>query len=216
MTESLRENIYKNIRDDIMQGKLLPGQRLVESMLVERFKVSRSPIREALRRLESEGMITFEHNKGITVSRLSGQEIEEIYNLRWLLESYATHLSAERATRNDVTYLKNLNSKLKTAAKNYDLMSWIHNNVLFHDFLSENSGNGNLTQVLSTIKRRVYRYHYMIIRIPGHFKTYLDQHEGILRACENNDGKSAERYMKAHLQTIKRVLIDYLDKFPGF
>jgi len=114
-------------------------------------------------------MITLEHNKGITVSRLSSQEIEEIYNLRWLLESYAARLSAERATKNDVAYLKDLNSKLKAAARNYDLMSWIQNNVLFHDFLSENSGNGNLTQVLSTIKRRVYRYHYMIIRIPGHF-----------------------------------------------
>ena len=216
MTESLREKIYKDIRNDIMQGKLLPGQRVVESVLVERFKVSRSPIRESLRRLESEGMITLEHNKGITVSRLSSQEIEEIYNLRWLLESYAAHLSAERATKNDVAYLRDLNSKLKAAAKNYDLMSWIHNNVLFHDFLSENSGNGNLTQVLSTIKRRVYRYHYMIIRIPGHFKTYLDQHEGILKACENKDGKGAERHMKAHLQTIKRVLIDYLDTFPGF
>jgi DNA-binding GntR family transcriptional regulator len=216
MTESLREKIYKDIRDDIMQGKLLPGQRVVESVLVERFKVSRSPIRESLRRLESEGMITLEHNKGITVSRLSSQEIEEIYNLRWLLESYAAHLSAERATKNDVAYLKDLNSKLKAAAKNYDLMSWIHNNILFHDFLSENSGNGNLTQVLSSIKRRVYRYHYMIIRIPGHFKTYLDQHEGILKACENKDGKGAEKHMKAHLQTIKRVLIDYLDKFPGF
>ena len=216
MTESLREKIYKDIRNDIMQGKLLPGQRVVESVLVERFKVSRSPIRESLRRLESEGMITLEHNKGITVSRLSSQEIEEIYNLRWLLESYAARLSAERATRNDVAYLKDLNSKLKAAARNYDLMSWIQNNVLFHDFLSENSGNGNLTQVLSTIKRRVYRYHYMIIRIPGHFKTYLDQHEGILKACENKDGKGAERHMKAHLQTIKRVLIDYLDTFPGF
>lgn len=199
-----------------MNGKLFPGHRLVESTLVERFKVSRSPIREALRQLESEGLITLERNKGITVSKLSIQEIGEIYILRWLLESYAAHLSAERATRNDVKHLKDLHDKLKTAAKNYDLMSWIHNNILFHDFLSENSGNSNLNKVLNTIKRRVYRYHYMIVRIPGHFKTYLDQHEGILRACENNDGKSAEKYMKLHLQTIKKVLIDYLNKFPGF
>lgn len=216
MTETLRERIYKNIRDDIMQGKLVPGQRLVESMLVERFKASRSPIREALRQLESEGIITFERNKGITVSRLSNQEIEEIYRLRWLLESYAAHVSAERASKKDVMYLKNLHGKLKTAVKNYDLMDWIHNNILFHDYLIENSGNGNLIQVLTNIKRRVYRYHYMIVRIPGHFKTYLEQHEGILRACENNDGKSAEKYMKAHLQTIEKVLIDYLNKFPGF
>jgi len=216
MTESLREKIYQGIRDDITYGKLLPGQRLVESMLVERFKTSRSPIREALRQLESEGLITFERNKGITVSMLTTQEIDEIYNLRWLLESYAAHLSAERATRKDVAYLKDLHGKLKVSAKNSDLLSWIHNNILFHDFLSGNSGNSNLQQVLTTVKRRVYRYHYTIVRIPGHFKAYLEDHEGILRACELNDGKMAEKYMKAHVQTIKKVLIDYLNKFPGF
>jgi len=216
MTESLREKIYQGIRDDITYGKLLPGQRLVESMLVERFKTSRSPIREALRQLESEGLITFERNKGITVSRLTIQEIDEIYSLRWLLESYAAHLSAERATRKDVAYLKDLHGKLKVAAKNSDLVNWIHNNILFHNFFSENPGNNNLQQVLTMIKRRVYRYHYMIVRIPGHFKTYLEHHEGILRACELNDGKMAEKYMKAHVQTIKKVLIDYLNKFPGF
>jgi DNA-binding GntR family transcriptional regulator len=185
-------------------------------MLVERFKTSRSPIREALRQLESEGLITFERNKGITVSRLTIQEIDEIYSLRWLLESYAAHLSAERATRKDVAYLKDLHRKLKVAAKDSDLVKWIHNNILFHDFFSENPGNNNLQQVLTMIKRRVYRYHYMIVRIPGHFKAYLEHHEGILRACELNDGKMAEKYMKAHVQTIKKVLIDYLNKFPGF
>jgi DNA-binding GntR family transcriptional regulator len=188
----------------------------VESMLVERFKTSRSPIREAVRQLESEGLITFQRNKGITVLRLTIQEIDEIYTLRWLLESYAAHLSAERATRKDVAYLKNLHGKLKLSAKNSDLLSWIHNNILFHDFLSENSGNSNLQQILTTVKRRVYRYHYTIVRIPGHFKAYLEDHEGILRACELNDGKMAEKYMKAHVQTIKRVLIDYLNRFPGF
>ncbi len=216
MKESLREKICQTIRDDITYGKLFPGERLVESKLVERFKTSRSPIREALRQLESEGLITFERNKGITVSKLSIQEIDEIYRLRWLLESYAAHLSAERATRSDVAYLKDLHGKLKVAARNSDLLSWIHNNILFHDFFSGNSGNSNLKQVLSTIQRRVYRYHYLIIRIPGYFKAYIEHHEGVLRACELNDGKMAEKYMKAHIQTIRTVLIDYLNKFPGF
>jgi DNA-binding GntR family transcriptional regulator len=216
MTESLREKIYQSIRDDIACGKLFPGERLVESMLVERFKTSRSPIREALRQLESEGLISFERNKGITVSKLSIHEIDEIYSLRWLLESYAAHLSAERATKNDVAYLRDLHGKLKTAAKNSDLLSWIQNNILFHDFFSENSGNSNLHQVLSTVKRRVNRYHYMIVRIPGHFRVYIEQHGGLLRACELNNGRMAEKYMKAHIQTIREVLLDYLNKFPRF
>ena len=216
MNISLREKIYQKIKDDITYGRLLPGERLVESRLTEENRASRSPIREALRQLETEGLIKFERNKGITVSKLSPVQVEEIYTLRWLLESYAARLSAEKATKGQIKYLRNLHQKLKKATKSSDLTRWIHNNILFHDFFSENSGNSNLHQVLDTLKRRVYRYHYTIVRIPGHFKGYIEHHEGILRACEKNDGEMAERFMKLHIEAIKKVLTDYLNKFPTF
>ena len=215
MTESLREKIYQAVRDDITYGRLSSGERLVESMLVERFRASRSPIREALRQLVSEGLITFERNKGITVSKLSTREVDEIYTLRWLLESYAARLTAGKATKKDLKYLNDLSKKLRAAAKENDLMSWLENNTLFHDFLVHNSGNKNLERTLDTLKRRVYHYKYIIIRIPGHFEEYIQQHEGILEGCETNDGAMAEKYMKVHLQKIKEVLIDYLSKYPG-
>jgi DNA-binding GntR family transcriptional regulator len=216
MTESLRQKIYQSIRDDITYGKLSPGERLVESELAEHFKASRSPIREALRQLESESLIRINQNKGITVSKLSPEEVDGIYNLRWLLESYAARLSAEKATKSHVVYLKDLHKKLKLAAKNSDLSSWIQNNILFHDFFSENSGNSNLHQILVTLKRRVYLYHYVIVSVPGNFKAYIEHHDQILRACERNDGEMAEKYMKLHIETIKQVLINYLNRFPVF
>jgi len=214
MPKSLREKIYEKIRDDITYGTMSPGERLVEDALAKRFKASRSPIREALRRLESEGLIEFARNKGITVSKLSIKQVDEIYTLRWLLESYATRLCAERATRNDVLYLKDLHEKLKAAAKAYDLKNWLDNNTLFHNFLSDHSGNSNLIAILDILKRRIYRYKYMIVRIPGHFGEYIKHHEGILWACGRNDGAVAEEYMKLHLEKIKQVLIDYLQTFP--
>ena len=213
---SLREKIYRRIKDDITYGKILPGERLIESKLVEEFKASRAPIREALRHLESEGLAKFERNKGITVLKLSTKEVDEIYSLRWLLESYAARLSAERATRKQITYLRHLHNELKRAVRKSNLGSWIQNNILFHNFFSENSGNSNLIQILDTLKRRVYRYHYTIIRIPGHFKSYIEHHEGILRACETNDGDMAEKFMKLHIEKIKDVLIPYLKDFPNF
>jgi DNA-binding GntR family transcriptional regulator len=216
MTESLREKIYQSIRDAITYGKLSPGEHLVESKLAEQFKASRSPIREALRQLGSEGLITFERNKGITVTKLSIQEIEEIFSLRWLLESYAARLSTEQATRNHSAYLRDLHKKMKVSAKAFDLMGWLQNNTLFHKFFSEHSGNGNLHQILETLKRRVYRYRQITVRIPGHFDDYDKHHEGILRGYETKDGEMAEKYMKLHIVTIREVLIDYLSKFPGF
>ena len=212
MNKSLREKIYEKVRDDITYGKYAPGERVVEERLVEEFKASRSPIREALRQLESEGLITFERNKGITIARLSIKQVDEIYTLFWLLESYATHLTAVRFSKKDMPYLRGLQENLRAAAKNIHLKNWLHNNTSFHNYLSKHCGNNNLIQVLSNLKRRVYRYHYITLTIPGHFEAYLGQHEGILRGCEKNDGKMAEKYMKLHLQTIKDVLINHLNE----
>jgi DNA-binding GntR family transcriptional regulator len=216
MMESLRQKIYKSIRDDITYGKLFPGERLVESQLAEKFNASRSPIREAIRQLEGDGLIRVNQKKGITVSRLSIKEIVEIYKLRWLLEGYAARLSAEQVTKAQILYLRNLHEKLKVAGETSDVPTWIHNNILFHDFFSENCGNGNLHQILVNLKRRVYLYHYMIVSTPGNFKFYIDHHEEILKACKKNDGEMAEKYMKLHVESIKQVLLDQLDKFRVF
>ena len=212
MAKSLREKIYQKIRDDITFGTFGPGERLVEDRLAKEFKASRSPIREALRQLESEGLITFERNKGITIARLSIKQVDEIYTLRCLLESYAAGLTAERVMKKDVSYLIDLQEKLRVAAKNMDLRKWLQNNALFHDFLCERCGNSNLIQVLDNLKRRVYRYHYITVSIPGHFETYLGHHAGMLEGCEKNDGEMAEKYMKLHLEMIKDVLVNHLNK----
>jgi len=212
MSKSLREKIYGKVRDDITFGKFLPGERIVEDRLAEEFKTSRSPIREALRQLESDGLITFERNKGITITRLSIKQVDEIYTLRWLLESYAARLTAERFAKKDVPYLRGLQENLRMAVKNMDLRNWLHNNTLFHNFLSEHCGNSNLIRVLDNLKRRVYRYHYITVSIPGNFEAYIEHHKGMLQGCEKNDGEMAEKFMKLHLQTIKDVLINHLNE----
>jgi len=214
MAESLRQKIYLSIREEITHGEFAPGERLVEFKLAERFKTSRGPIREAMSQLESEGLIHFEQNKGFTVSKLSSKELEEIYNLRSLLEGYAARLGAESATKDHIKYLRDLHRQLKLAARNADLESWTQNNILFHDFFLQYSGNDNLRQVLDGLKRRVNWYHYMVVLIPGHFKAYIEHHEGLLRACEAKDGEMAEKFMRLHIDTIKQVLMDYLNRFP--
>jgi DNA-binding GntR family transcriptional regulator len=213
LTDLLREKIYQTVRDQITYGNLHPGERLVEAKLVKDFKTSRSPIREALRQLESEGFITSENHRGHRVSKLSINEVDEIYNLRWLLESYAAGLTANQATKKDVATLKRLHEKLKKAANKYDLEKWLDNNTLFHDHLDNHCGNTHLISTIRLLKRRTYRYKYMIVRVSGHFNTAIKHHEGILRACQDNDGKKAERYSKLHVRFAKEILINYLKKF---
>jgi DNA-binding GntR family transcriptional regulator len=212
--QSARERIYQEIRDRISYCKLNPGERLVESVLADKFGASRSPIREALRQLESEGLLTFERNKGNRVSKLSVKQVDEIYNIRWLIESYATSLAAENATKKQIDYLDDLNRKLYKAVSGNDLKSWLHCNTLFHTFFYDNCRNDNLQAILNTLHLRIHRYKYITISLPGHFEDYRTEHEGIVNGCRERDGKLAERYMKRHIETIKEVLIQHLNAFP--
>jgi DNA-binding GntR family transcriptional regulator len=213
MPISLREKVYNKIRDDITHGKLSPGERLIEKDLTEEFHISRSPIREALRQLESEGLITFERYKGITVSKLSVKQVEEIYNLRWVLESYSARLSAEKATKNHVADLRKLHEKLTIVGKTFDLISWIELNTLFHDSLCQHCGNTNLVHILDMLRRRIHRYQLMAIGVPEHLNQFIAHHEEIVKACEKNDGRMAQKHMKIHVKYIRDVLIDHLKYF---
>jgi len=215
MVQRLKETIYQKIRDDITYGMLSPGERLIESKFAEEFGASRSPVREVLHQLVSEGLATFEKNKGITVSRLSIKQVDEIYNLTIVLESFAAGLTATRTRKKDIQYLLKLHRALQRAVKEEDLKSWLKENAKFHGFFAERSGNDALNEILDTIKRRVYRYRYMIVLIPGHFEEYLDQHEAVILACREKDSVMAEKHMKQHLEKTKSVLIDYLSAFPG-
>ncbi|MBU1274941.1 MAG: GntR family transcriptional regulator [Proteobacteria bacterium] len=215
MPLSVRERIYEAIRDEITYGELLPGERLTEKELSEKFQASRSTIRECLRQLESEGLLTFESHKGFRVSKLSTRQVEEIYDLRWLLESYATRLTAEKTTPAQVAHLEKLQEGCGKAAHKSDLKAWLKYNTAFHNFFYENCGNDNLKLLLDTLKRRIYRYQYIIIQIPGHFENYLAQHEKIIEACRHNDGRAAEKQMQTHLRGIKKVLLEQFEKFPA-
>lgn len=215
MTQLVRERIYEALRDEITYGELLPGERLTEQALSETFHASRSTIRECLRQLESEGLLAFEKHKGYRVSKHSTRQVAEIYNLRWLLESYAARLTAEHVTASQMAYLEKAQQGCIRAAAKPDLRAWISYNSAFHNFFYEHCGNDNLKILLDTLKRRIYRYQYIIMAVPGHFEEYIQSHEKILAACRDNAGQVTESHMKKHLSEIKKVLLRHLQRFPA-
>jgi len=210
MKKSLREIIYNRIRENITCGKLAPAERLVEDRLAEEFKASRSPVREALRLLEAEGLVSFERNKGFTVAKLSIKQVDEIFELRSLLESYAARRAAERISKKGVARLWEYQAQQRSAAQSVDLQAWLRANNLFHNSLYSHCDNSLLIQSINNLKRRVNRYHFVTVTVPWQFDTYLEQHEAILQACEKNDGELVEKYMKEHMDTTKEALKNQL------
>lgn len=215
MSNSVRETIFETIRDEITYGGLLPGERLTENGLSEKYKASRSTIRECLRLLEGEGLLTYARNKGYRVSKLSAKQVEELYELRGLLFAYATRLAADKATKAQVGRLKRLQEGCRKAAVKADLKSWIRYNDQLHNFFHVHCGNENLKMLLETLLRRTYRYKYVVLTASDQFASYLEAHENIIAACDRQDGRAAEKAMRKHLEHVKKVMLDYLNKLPG-
>jgi DNA-binding GntR family transcriptional regulator len=210
LEKSVRQDIYEKIRDDITFGRLMSGERLTEKKLSDIYKVSRSPIREALRQLESEGLISFERNKGIEVAKLSVKQVQEIYDLRELLEGYAVRIAIEKMTKKNIAYLEDLHKKMIKAAQSKDTQAWLQNNALFHGFFRDNADNENLCQLIVMLKRRIYRYQYMSVSYPRFFETYIEHHAALIEAFKKKDAALAEKIMKIHMRKVKDVIAESL------
>jgi len=208
--KSVREDIYEKIRDDITVGRLMAGERLTEKKLLDLYKVSRTPIREALRQLESEGLISFERNKGIEVAKLSIKQVRDIYDIRELLEGYAVRVSIGKMTKKDVSYLEALQKKLIQAAKSNDVQSWLHNNTLFHNFFRDKADNEDMAQLSITLKRRIYRYTDMSVGHRRDYDTYLEQHATLIEACKKRDAALGEETMRLHMRRVRDVITESL------
>ena len=215
MAESLREKLYNKIRRDIIIGKLSPGERLVEIKLAEELQASRGLIREALLQLTSEGFLTSQKNRGISVAKLTLKQIDEIYSLRCLMEGYAVRLTAERLQKNALAKLKAMHKALLKATKNGSLADWSDINIDFHKFFIENSSNNHLIQILDGLRCRTYRYSIFIVTIPGAQEIFIKDHANIIKACEAGDPKAAQEFMEKHMENSKNALLGHLKEFPG-
>lgn len=213
--QSLRDITYEKIREDILHGILRPGERIVEGSLCEAYKIGRSRVRTIISQLENEGLITVIPNKGASVSKISIEEIKEIFNIRAVLEGYSVRLTCGRVTKSQIAYLEKLNRNLREAASKVDSFSWLSNNLDFHSFLQKASKNSHLLRIVEDLRVRVFRYQYLSISITRQFETYLKQHAEVIKHIKNNKPAFAEKAMAEHLTTVRDILLDDLSKFPG-
>jgi len=212
-----REIIYNKLREDIVYCRLRPGERLIEDDLINKYDISsRTPLREALTQLQAEGFVEYVPNKGAKVASLSDKEVYEIFSIRAVLEGYAAKLSAEQSTAGDIKKLKALQEKLERDGRSKNYPGWLENNTKFHFYIAEISKNKNLFNIIQQLQRRVFRYGYIVISIPGHIEKYISIHQKVIEALSKRDSNSSEKFMKKHLIDVRDILVGFLEKFPGF
>jgi len=211
--KSAADKVYEEIRDAITFSRLKPGERLLENKLCEEFKVSRTPLREALRKLQAQGYITGEKNRGAIVRKTSIGEVEELYSILSLLEPYSAGKAAKWRNKKDITRLEKIFNHMSTNLKKDDYRLWVRDNDDFHNFIHLISPSQVLQDTIRNLRNRLYRFR-ILMTTKGSIDTFSPQHKEILDAIIEGDSKQAERRMKNHMLVAKKVRIEFLKTYP--
>ena len=196
--QTLREQIVSSLRDSIIKGELNPGQKPTEPELAEKLGISRTPIREAFRQLESEGFLTVIPRRGAVVSRITKKEIGDFYDLKSLLEGYSARIAAEKITEKGIEKLRKINEQLVVLAEKDDVDAFFSKNDEFHNTFISYCGNEKLLEFHKHLVQRFMRFRLGALSVPGRLQLSVKQHRNIIKALAENDGPLAETLVLEH------------------
>ncbi len=216
--QTLREKILETIRDAILKGSLKPGERVSEPDLAERFGISRTPIREAFRQLESEGYLVVVPRKGAVVASLSERDIEEFYAIKIILEGFAARMAADKLTEKEIERLESINERLHKIAKDGDVKTFFRVHNEFHEVFIKAAGNDKLSEMINQLVMKFKRLRLASLSQPGRMVVSIEDHQDMIQAFRDHDGNRADSLVR-HAATIgAEVLIQSMkqtDKDAG-
>jgi len=194
-----RERVLDKLREAILSGRFQPGQRLVERELVEQLGVSRTPIREALRKLELEGLVTTVPYKGPMVTLPTLEDARQLYEVRAALEGQATSLLASRAQPEDVACLQQRVRTAEEAVRAGDVRAVLAANNAFHDELAARCGNTLLESLIANLRNRIILLRVESLSLPGRPPQSVAEHRQIVERIRARDPKGARECMEMHI-----------------
>jgi DNA-binding GntR family transcriptional regulator len=207
---SRAEEAYTRLYDEILNGKLEPGSRLLETELAEWVGISRTPVREALKRLESEGLVVAEPNLGLVVASFDSRMINELYAVREVLEGTAAAFAARHASDSEVAVLREIANRDKEIGDDVALI--YENNKQFHSTLYSSAHNQFLLKTLRILRGSMALLGKTTLSQPERQKSSIEQHERIVSAIERRAPEEAEQAARAHIRDAHRLRLRLLHK----
>lgn len=199
-SHSLRGRVFHQLQNDILNGKYQPGESLVETKLSEEMGVSRTPIREAIRQLELEGLVQSFPNKGVVVTGISAKDIEDIYTIRMMIEGLAARWAVEKITPEELSELEETVELEEFYTFRNDTEHLLKLDSRFHDIIFKASKSRPLMHTLSTFHHYIQRARNLSICSPGRAQKVLDEHKAILKAIMDKDPEKAEKLTIEHIR----------------
>jgi DNA-binding GntR family transcriptional regulator len=206
---TVKDSLVETLRDEIIRGDLVPGQYLRLEEIAARFDVSTMPVREALRDLEAEGMVTIFPHRGAIVTQLSADELQDIYDIRTTLEEMATRLAVPFVTKAILTELTSLIEQIENHLG--DVATLVKLNHQFHLTLYAASGRRHLCELIRMLRYRSQHYlHVYTAEVDvGHLPQTPGEHRAILEACKRGDAEQAAALTREHVAEAGRVIVEH-------
>ena len=206
----LRDVVFNTLREAILKGDLKPGERLMELQLASKLGVSRTPIREAIRMLEQEGLAVTTPRKGAEVAKMTLKDMEDVLEIRDALDELAVRIACQKISDEQLKQLEDMKELFEKSTQTGNVKKIAEADVTFHDVIYEATGNPKLVTLLNNLREQVYRYRVEYIKDPKNYPTLIAEHEAILESLKNRDVTNAVEAMHVHVanqaEAVKTVI----------
>ncbi len=202
----LREQVHKRIKDFVLNGILKPNTRLIEEKLAKEMGTSRTPVREAIQKLEKEGLINKLPKGGFAVSVIAEHEIDEVFGIRGVLEGYAGYLATLRASEEDIGALEDIVQREEICLKKRDMDGVVQLNSEFHDTLYKAAKSSKLYAIINDLRDYIYRYRIIILRYERGAEISIQDHQDMIALMKLKQARRVERLVRKHITRGKNIV----------
>lgn len=204
----LRDVVFNTLRQAIITGEFAPGERLMEISLANRLGVSRTPVREAIRKLELEGLVIMIPRKGAQVAKITEKNLRDVIEIRTVLEEFAAVLACERIDQNGIRDLRQAHEDFIRSVENGDILDIVDKDETFHDTIFRATNNDRLISIINNLREQFYRYRMEYVKDIRQRSNLVEEHRELLNAITNRDSVKAKELMRTHLLNQQQEVIN--------
>lgn len=208
----LRDVVFNTLRQAILRGELKPGERLMEIQLANKLGVSRTPIREAIRKLELEGLVLMIPRKGAEVAEITEKSLKDVLEIRRALEDLAVRLACEKITKEELKELKKAGDEFKKVLKSQDITEVAEADVRFHDVIYMATDNPKLIQLLNNFREQMYRFRVEYLKKDEVRPQLIAEHDEIIKYITEGNKEEASRVVTRHIENQALTVQDVIRK----
>ncbi len=205
--------VYQFLKDRIINGTYGPGERLNEREIAKLVRVSRTPTREALRVLESEGFVTNIANRGVFVKKYSPDELDTLHKMLIRLESLAVEMAVPKLSERDIVTLQKMTTRLQSLAAKKRYSDYLTLNFEFHLFFARVAESKELLDTIALLRKRIFRFIYSHVTLAHNPEQYVQDHQEIIDALRGTIKKRPEQIMKQHIEYARKSFLQF---YRGF